>query len=396
MRSVILFVVQSLELGGTERHIVDVLPLLRCRGWQIRLFALNLKGCKSREIEQLGIRVEGPADAKNYKYIPFFFHRPLANFLRITSLIRVMFNPDIRLVHFFLPRAYLVGGFLSLFAPIPLRVMSRRSRNSYQLKYPFFAVFERTLHIFMDAVLSNSISVKNDLLQEGVDSKKIGLIYNGYDLGHLKNVPDRNATRFKLKIKNDALVLIIVANLFPYKGHMDLVKAVSGIATQMFEGWRLLIVGRDEGELAALRNTVKVAGMCNNVVFLGERLDVFGLMAASDIGLLCSHEEGFSNAIIEYMAHELPVIATDVGGNREAVINNQTGLIVPPKSPVELGQAILKLARNKHVRQKMGKAGKTSVKKHFTLESCVDKYSQFYNGLVKKNEKTVQEIIDSK
>jgi len=130
-------------------------------------------------------------------------------------------------------------------------------------------------------------------------------------------------------------------------------------------------------------------------MFLGERLDAFDLIAASDIGLICSHEEGFSNAVIEYMANGLPVIATDAGGNSEAVLNNKTGLVVPPKSPIDLGQAILNLACDKHARQKMGKAGKLRLKKQFALELCVEKYSNFYKNISKANGKSVQEIIDS-
>ena len=101
---------------------------------------------------------------------------------------------------------------------------------------------------------------------------------------------------------------------------------------------------------------------------------------ACDIALLCSHEEGFSNAIIEAMACGKPVIATD-GGNPEAVIDQETGVIVPAKNPKELGKAIIQLSNNRALRQQYGQAGYARWQKHFSLEQCCQQYQQLYHQL---------------
>lgn len=124
---------------------------------------------------------------------------------------------------------------------------------------------------------------------------------------------------------------------------------------------------------------------------MGERREIASLLKGADIGILCSHEEGFANAILEGMAAGLPMIATDVGGNSEAVIDGITGLVVRPHDPEALGQAISKLAADAARRRAMGKAGFERVEKHFDISRCVARYVQLYEGL--QQGKTALEIM---
>jgi glycosyltransferase involved in cell wall biosynthesis len=90
-------------------------------------------------------------------------------------------------------------------------------------------------------------------------------------------------------------------------------------------------------------------------------MHVSDLLSASDIAILCSHQEGFWNVILEGMSAGLPLIVTDVGGNREAVVAGETGLIVPPHDPLRLAAAIIHLAQHPEVRQRFGIAGRKLV-----------------------------------
>jgi glycosyltransferase involved in cell wall biosynthesis len=116
-------------------------------------------------------------------------------------------------------------------------------------------------------------------------------------------------------------------------------------------------------------------------------------LKGADIGILCSHEEGFANAILEGMAAGLPMIVTNVGGNSEAVIDGVTGLVVRPHDSEALGQAILELAANDATRSAMGKAGFERVEKHFNISRCVGNYVQLYEGL--QQGRTAFEIMGS-
>jgi glycosyltransferase involved in cell wall biosynthesis len=119
-----------------------------------------------------------------------------------------------------------------------------------------------------------------------------------------------------------------------------------------------------------------------NVSFLGLRSDVADILWVSDIGILSSHEEGFSNSILEGMAARLPMIVTDVGGNAEAVIDGECGFVVPPHDPGRLAGAIEILARDPALRTAFGIAGRRRIEQRFTLEKCVDAYDALYSGLL--------------
>jgi len=122
-----------------------------------------------------------------------------------------------------------------------------------------------------------------------------------------------------------------------------------------------------------------------NVMFLGSRDDVSALLAASDIGILSSHEEGFSNAILESMAASLPMIVSDVGGNAEAVIHGETGLVVPAGDPKALAEAIAELVGAPERCHAMGQAGRTRIEQSFSMETCIKNYNRLYAGLLSGN-----------
>ena len=99
--------------------------------------------------------------------------------------------------------------------------------------------------------------------------------------------------------------------------------------------------------------------------------------------MLCSKEEGFSNSILEYMAASLPVIATDVGGNAEAVKNNHNGFIIPLNCKKTFLSSLKKLIENKKIRDIMGQHSRRIIDKKFTSERCLHKYKDFYLKLLK-------------
>ena len=179
--------------------------------------------------------------------------------------------------------------------------MSRRSMNDYQRKRPCLAWFERQLHRTLHAALGNSEAVVSQLAGEGIHPEKLAMIYNGIDLSPFLRVRGRDIVRRELGLPNGAFVLILVANLIPYKGHADLLSALALICHQLPEPWRMLMVGRDDSIGKVLVEQAAQNGLNENVIWLGGRADVPDLLNASDLGLLCSHEEGFSNSILEAM-----------------------------------------------------------------------------------------------
>jgi glycosyltransferase involved in cell wall biosynthesis len=120
----------------------------------------------------------------------------------------------------------------------------------------------------------------------------------------------------------------------------------------------------------------------DQISFFGSRDDVADILAASDIGILASHQEGFSNAVLEGMAAGLPMVVTDVGGNAEAVLDGVTGLVVPARDPRRLAQAITQLAHDKQRRVAFGTAGRQRAAECFSQEQCKRRYDVLYRGLL--------------
>jgi glycosyltransferase involved in cell wall biosynthesis len=312
------------------------------------------------------------------------FTQAIALALSVIKLLWVLVRWRPAVAHFFLPISYVLGAPAALLAQTPICIMSRRSLNRYQRNHPLLRKLELRLHTYMEAVLGNSHSVVKELIEdENCAPGRVGLIYNGVDVAKFDLAgPQKVAFEVEGAATSD-LVLVTVANLIPYKGHGDLLDALARISGQLPKSWTLLCIGRDDGYGQRLRSQARRLGLRDHVRFLGERRDVASLMKGADIGILCSHEEGFANAILEGMAASLPMIVTNVGGNSEAVIDGVTGLVVNPHNPAALGQAILNLAANDATRSAMGQAGYSRAKMHFDINVCVANYVNLYEGLLR-------------
>jgi glycosyltransferase involved in cell wall biosynthesis len=379
----IIYVIGTLNVGGAERHLAQIVPRLDRSRWKPVVCCLTERGELAEGLEAAGFEViccpaaQLPKNASGIRRLA----RLVETIFWLTAVMR-RFRPAI--AHFFLPAAYILGAPASILARVPVRIMSRRSLNNYQRSMRFSAAIESKLHGYMTAILGNSNSVVRQLHgDEHIPLNRLGLIYNGIDLGpYRKSSTIRNRVRASLKIDQDALVFVMVANLIPYKGHQDLLIAFSMASSQLPGGWRVLVVGRDDGIGTMLREQAAKLRIAENVLFLDSRSDVPDLLCSSDIGVLSSHEEGFSNAILESMAAGLPMIATNVGGNPEAIIDGETGFIVPPYDPKRMSDAIIRLSADAGLRVRMGVMAADRVEKNFGLDACTSRYEELYGGLL--------------
>jgi len=377
----LLYVIGSLDLGGAERHVAQMAPRLKDMGWQPSIYCLGRCGNQAQSVQEAGIEVIAPplelSLASGQRPI-----KAAGIALSAFKLAAIMATRRPTIVHFFLPAAYLIGAPAALLTRIPVCVMSRRSLNVYQDTHPLARHLEPRLHHRMSAILANSERVRRQLIeQEGCEPGQVGLIYNGVDTNQFYPSPDRGPLRKRLGIEPDAFVITILANLIAYKGHADLLAALATVAADLPRPWRLQCIGRDDGLKGELTQLSANLGIGGNVQFLGEQADVASYLASSDMSVLPSHQEGFANAILEAMACGLPVVATDVGGNAEAVADGVTGRIVEAHDPDALGHAIAEIAQNPEQARKMGDAGRKRAEEHFSIESCAEAYDAFYRAL---------------
>ena len=374
----ILFVIGSLGIGGAERHVTNVAIALKRRGWAPAIFVMSSGGPLSAVLEQNAVPIHAAVIPRWVDNIANDRLRARIGLVMTAwALWMLLWRSRPQVLHFFLPAAYIVGGIVSLFSPVRHKIMSRRSMNHYQANHLLFGKLERRLHPKMSAILANSLAVKNNLVSEGVSPEKIGLIYNGIDIAAFKATKDGQSLRDLEGIQEQTLVMTMVANLIPYKGHKDLLLALGAVKDSLPTGWLLLCVGRDDGIEAELRSLATSLGIADSVRFLGSRTDIANILSLSDIGLLTSHEEGFSNSVLECMAAGVPMIVTDVGGNAEAVVDGVTGVVVPARSPARLGEAVLALL-DPEKRAELGERGRERVLNLFSLDACIDQYEDVY------------------
>ena len=376
----LLVVTESLGIGGTESHLIRVLPRLQALGWQAATFCLSGRGERADELESKGIEVVAPRRiAKGNRSD---HRRPVFIARTASSLFWFMRQWQPEIAHFYLPGPYLVGAPIGIANGTPVKIMSRRSLSDYQQKWPIVARLERMLHRRMDALVGNSRAVVAQLISEGVPESKVRLIYNGIEAS--EPLPPRPEARQELGLDENALVGVVVANFIHYKGHQDLIRGFGHVAGRLPAPWRVLLVGWDQGLRAGLESLAEEEGIAGNIQFLGQRSDVPRLLAAADFGLLTSHEEGFSNVILENMAATLPIIVTAVGGNPEAVVNEETGFVVPAHNPGAIGEAVLRLARDPELRKRFGAAGRARVMREFSINRCVRAHADLYEDLLVK------------
>ena len=380
-------VTSRLDIGGTERHIARILPALQRRGLDVALYLMERGGPLEAEIAALGVRIDGPLRRGA-------LHWPILRWsMAALSLARWLRRERPAVVHFFLPRPYLFGSVAAELAGHRRRLMSRRSLTDYRAKYPLLGAVERYLHGRTFGILGNSQAVIDQLATEVDDRRKLALIYNGIEMPSPVFTNSRAQTRALLQIPGDALVVSVIANLIAYKGHRDLIEALALLKELMPKPWRLLAIGRDDGIGGELKALAQSLGIADNIMWLGERSDVEELLSASDIFVLPSHQEGFSNALLEAMAARLPAVATAIGGNIDAVADNETGLLVPVRDPRGLAAAILRLAQDPDLRRSFGDAARRRVEQRFSLQACVDRYERLYRALGEADPPPISEIL---
>ncbi|HXF54695.1 MAG TPA: glycosyltransferase [Hyphomicrobiaceae bacterium] len=371
----------SLHIGGTERQLAQILPAVARMPADVRILALLDRGALAPDLARSGVFVSGPG--------PLGAPPPRSRMLRalrfiggVARLVGQLFFHRPQIVNFYLTLPYLVGAPLALLARVPHIVMSRRGLNTHFARYPGARTIERWLHPAVTIFLANSRAVLRQLLEEGVPAERTGLINNGIDLAPFDTPFDRLKARAKLGIPASAPVIVMVANLHAYKGHRDLLEALAAIAGRLDPDWMLLLAGRDEGAGPSLRAMARNLAIADHVRFLGQRSDVPALLRLADLAVHCSYEEGSSNAILEAMAAGLPLVVTDAGGNAEAVLDGVNGLVVPPRDPLALAAAILRMMENRELASRFGAASRARASAEYSLALCIEKHLRLYRALL--------------
>lgn len=240
------------------------------------------------------------------------------------------------------------------------------------------AVANRLLIRGRDRIFGVGRDVARSLIDvEGFPTRRVGVILNGVDLSAYTDCRrDREAVRAELGLRADDFVIIQVARLDPIKDHPTALRMLKRLLTCRNDV-RLVIVG-DGPEAGPIREMVREQGLESYVRLLGRRHDVPRLVGAADLAILTSLSEGVPLSLIEAMAAGLPVVATDVGGVSEVVVEGSTGRLAPAGDDAALAGLVLELAANPSQRELLGLAGRGRAHEVFSEDRMVDEYDRVY------------------
>ncbi len=377
----ILYVIGTLEIGGTEGQLVELVCRLDRSRFSAVVVCLSSAGALAERLTGAGVRVDvvGLHGSGGPRLVDLLRRTPatLSAFRRLVRQIR-MENPVI--VHGLLFSAYVLGAFAARVAGVPIVVASRRSLGLFKASQPLYLLPERIASRMTDLVIANSEAVRRDVLREkGLPADKVIVIHNGLEVDTFPLSPNHRM-RESLGLLPRQPVVAVVANFIHYKGHRFFVEAWARVVQVLPEAVALLI---GEGPLRAeVQAQVEALGLGRSISFLGLRHDVPALLTLPDLVVHPSLQEGFSNAILEAMAAGKPVVATEVGGTPEAVVHGETGLLVPPRDSQALAEGILWLLQHPTEAARFGAAGRRRVTERFDLATMVRQYEAVYERLL--------------
>ena len=375
----LLILVGSFDVGGAESQAIQLARLMKEDGhYRVHL------GCMRRS----GVLLEA-AEALDLGEIAEFPITSLANPTMATQLLRFkafVREHRIAIVHSQDLYMNVLGMFGAAFAAVPARIAFWGWIGE---SFPFSRMLlQKSAFRLSHVIHANSEKVKDQLIKIGVSEKKIVKIYNGLDLRRV--TPGKGFQREdflqSLGLMPDTRSLVtIVANMrLRVKDHQMFLRAAQLVRQAVPEA-KFILAG--EGELVqSLRSFASELGLQDHALFIGRCDSVAELLAVSDIAVLSSKSEGFSNSILEYMGAGLPVVATDVGGIREAVMEGESGYIVSPGDYESLADRIITLLRRPEEARAMGIRGREVVKRNFSDHVQLKNTRDLYDRLLRSTD----------
>ncbi len=369
----VLFLLRSLNYGGTERQIVQLAKGLSQRGWSIAVVLFYSGGALEKELEATGVTIHSLN--KRGRWDVIFFIARLVTLIRrekpdcIYSLLAVPNVLSILIKPFICP-ASIVWGFRA--SNMDLTHYDWFIRGSYWL--------EAFLSSFADLIIVNSEAGLLVAKEKGFANSKIILIPNGIDIFRFRPDPiSRKKMRVKWNVHEDDLLVGLVGRIDPMKGHSTFIHAASIVLRERKNIVFLCIGEGDEGhksKLALLLEELRIGQHCK---LLSGEYDMPAVWNALDIG--CSSSsfgEGFSNVIAEAMACGTPCVVTDVGDSSRIV--DRTGEVVPPNHPEALAVGLNRLLARLGSQTSLKIETRERIIQNFTSEILVENTIQALEG----------------
>jgi len=384
----VMQIVSNLDVGGAQevvRTLAENLTKVGC----VSVVCTFKDGPLRKDIESLGIPVEILPDRKySILSLPSFI-KEISDYRKALKAIVRKYQIDIIQTHILRSMDFLVLSLKSRKGPKIFWTFHNSLfdlREDHLDKFSWLLLPKRLSHHLLyrigsrrvDGIVAVSQDVRTAILETmgGIPEQKISIICNCVDVHRYKEGFNRDEIRQQLGFEPHHQIGVVVATFKRQKGHRYLIDAAARLSSK-FPDFHILFVG--DGELrVSLEKMVKDLHLEDKIHFLGTRKDVPALLSASDLFILPSLWEGLPMALIEAMASELPVVATDVSGTKQVMVDGKTGILVQPGESSQLVSAIDRVLSNPSSAKGMGEASRKRVEKLFSAHTQAKEYIELY------------------
>jgi glycosyltransferase involved in cell wall biosynthesis len=368
----IVFVIDNMRLGGTELNAVRTAERLDRSRFDLRVVCLGDPGPLTERYQAMGVPVVG------FRVRSLYGPSMLSAGWRFARYLR---GEGVQIVHAHDMYSNIFATFWARIARTPAVIASRRWWHS--LPNRKLQLGNRAAFRLADAVLANSEQVASSVRDEaGIATAKVKTVTNFVDESAFAPLTpvELAVARRVWRVPAGAVVIGCVARLDPVKDHPGLLRAVHALRGR-YPALHLVLIGDGEAR-ASLEALVRSLELEQAVTFVGEVRDGRNHHHGFDLSVLCSVSEGFPNTLVEAMAAGRPVVATAVGGSIDAVVDGETGLLVPPGSVEQLAAALARLLDEPELRRRLGDAGRARARRLYTASDTIATLERMYEGLL--------------
>jgi glycosyltransferase involved in cell wall biosynthesis len=371
----ILIMMGSFNMGGAESQAVQLVRLLLESGrYRVHLACLSREGVLLEEALKLGLD-----EIREFPLTSFYDRNMIVQLRRFRRFLK---EREISLAHsqdFYMNTFGILGAALSR-VPVRIAFCGEMSANRTRAH----RILQRNSLRLATAIHANSEAVRQDLLREGVADAKVAVVYNGLELARV-HAPqgfqrDEALEAFGLP-KSGRRFVTIVANLrHEVKDHPMFLRAARRVRERVADA-AFIIAG--EGELEGpMRALAAELGLERDVFFTGRCERLGEMLALSEVCVLSSKSEGFSNSILEYMGAGRAVVVTDVGGAREVVTDGETGYLVASGDDETMAARIISLLVEPERARLMGERGRQLIERKFSSRAQLENTESLYERLL--------------
>ncbi len=370
----ILYINSVTGVGGAELSLVELATHLDQKEFSPYLLTSGIGQLSNRFIQSC-IPVF-------YSPFPFFSRkRPWIYWNSIFNIIRIIKRHQISLIHVncdaAIPHAWISAFFTRVPVLCYIRDMTRAWHSPKYVNY-----LNKCARI-----IANSQATARHCVSSGMKPEKIQVIYACFDMENFFKIPDssRSELRKEWHLSQDDIAIGLVGQILPHKGHKEFIEAAA-MVVKSCPNTKFFVVGDDaisinKEFLPSLQKLLDNLNLNKRFIFCGFRPDIPNIMSALDILTVPSWKEPFGRVVVEGLAARITVVASNTGGIPEIIQSEEDGILLPPRNPEALAQALIYLCRNPGIRIQMGSKG-PEIAKRFDVHSHAEQFENTYRAIL--------------